>query len=63
MPGDGAAHRDALAFTAGELSGEAVEEVLDAEHPGGGVDARARVLARVSTRSGKPMLPRLVMFG
>lgn len=45
MPGDRPAHRDALAFAAGELVGKAVEEVLDAEHLGRGVDARARVLA------------------
>jgi hypothetical protein len=30
---------------AGELCGEAVQQLLDAEHPGGGVDPGARVLA------------------
>jgi hypothetical protein len=45
VAGDGPAHGDALAFAAGELAGEAVQEVLDAEHAGGGVDAGARVLA------------------
>ncbi|MGX1121574.1 hypothetical protein RKD37_006937 [Streptomyces ambofaciens] len=47
VAGDGPAHRHPLAFTAGELGGEAVEEVLDAQHAGGGVHAGAGVGLRV----------------
>ncbi len=43
VAGDGPAHGDPLALTAGELGGEAVEEVLDAEHAGGGVHPWGRV--------------------
>lgn len=45
VAGDRTAHRHALALAARQLMGETVEEVLDAEHPGGGVDTRTRVLA------------------
>ncbi len=45
--GDGPPHGDPLAFAAGELGGEAVEQVLDAQHPGGGVHARGVVGLRV----------------
>ncbi|GAA2899947.1 hypothetical protein GCM10011428_11770 [Streptomyces violaceus] len=63
MAGDGPAHGDPLAFAAGELGGQAVEEVLYAQHAGGGVDTRAGIRAGVLDAQGKPMLARLVMFG
>jgi hypothetical protein len=40
-----AAHRDALPLSAGELSGQALEQLLDVQHRGDALDARAAVVA------------------